>query len=401
MSVLADMSPVTPAEPSADWPERARALAVMIAAAAADIEQSGALPPSLLDALHDARLFRMLLPRSLDGGEATPMSFTQAIEELAKADASTAWCVGQAAGCSFSAAYLDHNSALEIFSDRRAVLAWGPGTHHSRAVAVDGGYRVTGSWMYASGSRHATWLGAHCAVFEADGSPRLRASGKPVEKTMLFPRSSARIDDVWQVMGLRGTGSDAYALADCLVPERFAYERDSDRDRREAGALYRLNILSTYGMAFAAVALGIARSSLDFFIELAAEKTPKGGIKVLRENAAVQAQVGLAEAKLRSSRAFLYQTIETLWSALSSGETLSLDQRASFRMAVTYVIQQSREVVDAAYTAAGATAIFEKNPFERRFRDMHVVSQQIQAHASNFETVGQILLGVGSPNPRI
>jgi indole-3-acetate monooxygenase len=384
-----------------DWPARARALAPRIAQAADDIERNRVLPSALLDALHDAQMFRILLPRSFGGGEAEPSSFAAAIEELAKADASVAWCVGQAGGCSFSAAYLEPSIAREIFGDPRSVLAWGPGSHHSRAVAAPGGYKVTGSWSYASGSRHATWLGAHCAVFESDGTPRLSASGRQLEKTMLFPRSAASIEDVWQVVGLRGTGSDNYGLTDHFIPEGFTYERDSDRERRENGPLYQLGILSTYGMAFASVALGVARSALESFLQLAADKIPRTGGKVLRENAVAQAQAGLSEAKLRAARAFLHQSLNDMWATLSQGGKLSLDQRVGLRLAATFAIRQAREVVDDAYTAAGASAIFERNSFERRFRDIHTVSQQIQGHAANFETVGQVLLGLGGPNPRI
>jgi alkylation response protein AidB-like acyl-CoA dehydrogenase len=385
----------------ADWPAAARALGAMIASHIPEIDRSGSLPPSLLDALHDAMLFRILLPRSFGGGEADPITYAQTVEELAKADASTAWCVGQAAGCSFSAAYLDPSAAREIFAAPNAVVAWGPATAHSKAVAVEGGYRVTGSWNYASGSRHATWLGAHCAIHEKDGSPRLDSKGKHVEKTMLFPRSVAQITDIWRVMGLKGTGSDNYALSDQFIPERFTYERDSSRDRREKGSLYQFGILSTYGMAFASVALGVARSMLDEFIDLASRKAAKGAPKVLRENAVVQALVGASEAKLRGSRAFLHTSIGEMWNSCQSGEKPTLDQRVNLRLASTYAIRQSCEVTEEVYAAAGATAIFEDQGFERKFRDMHAVSQQIQGQTRNYETVGQVILGLAGENPRI
>lgn len=389
------------AQESLNWPSRARILASDIAKSATRIEQTGRMPPDLLDRLHSLGAFRMLLPRSLGGDELDLARFAESIEELAKADASTAWCVGQASGCSFSAAYLDRAVATEIFGPPNAVVAWGPATRHSRAVAAEGGYRVTGSWMYASGSRHATWLGAQVAIFEADGTPRMNAAGRQIEKTMLFPRSAAQIEDVWQVMGLRGTGSDNYALTDHFIPERFCYVRDAAKDRRETGPLYRFGVLGVYGAAFSAVALGVARAAFDAFIELAAEKTPKSSAKVLRESGTIQHQVGVSEARLRAARAYLFQTLDELWTALSQGERLNISERLNLRMSVTHAIQESRQVVDVIYTAAGATAIFDKNPFERRFRDIHAVSQQIQGHSSNFETAGQVLLGIDGADPRI
>src|SRR6201991_2245160 len=156
---------------------RAEAVRPAVAAASNEIEQSRRLPPALLDRLHEARLFRLLLPRSSDGIETDPVTFFHVIETIAREDASTAWCMSQAGGCAMAAAYLDLPVARVIFgNDPRAVLAWGPGPR-VRAVECDGGYRVTGTWAFASGGRHATWLGAHCPIFSADGSPRHDGNG--------------------------------------------------------------------------------------------------------------------------------------------------------------------------------------------------------------------------------
>ncbi|MBA4033091.1 MAG: acyl-CoA dehydrogenase, partial [Bradyrhizobium sp.] len=190
---------------------RAEALRADIAAASDDIEDARRLPPALLGRLHDAQLFRLLLPRSTNGIETDPVTFFHVIETIAKADASTAWCLSQAGGCAMSAAYLDLPVARAIFGDPRAVLAWGPGPR-VRAVECDGGYRVTGVWSFASGGRHATWLGAHCPIFAPDGSPRCDADGVPLERTMLVRAEDVEWTDIWNTVGLRGTASDQFAL---------------------------------------------------------------------------------------------------------------------------------------------------------------------------------------------
>src|SRR5207247_6178004 len=187
--------------------ERAGALAPHIEAWADHIARDRRIVEPVLDALFAAGMFRLLLPRSLDGAEVDPVTFVTVIEEIAKADASTAWCLCQASGCSMSAAYLPPEVAADVFGkDPRAVLAWGPGPD-ARATAVEGGYRVTGVWSFASGCRHATWLGGHAPICETDGTYRRNAQGKVVERTMLIPAASARIMDVWHVSGLKGTGS--------------------------------------------------------------------------------------------------------------------------------------------------------------------------------------------------
>src|SRR5246127_5709710 len=177
----------TPADLSGDRSvvARAEAVAAAVAAASDEIERDRRLPPPLLDQLHEAQLFRLLLPRSQNGIETDPVTFFHVIETIAQADASTAWCLSQAGGCAMSAAYLDLPVARAIFGDDpRAVLAWGPGPK-VKAIECEGGYRVTGVWAFASGGRHATWLGAHCPILMADGSPRLEANGLQAERTML------------------------------------------------------------------------------------------------------------------------------------------------------------------------------------------------------------------------
>jgi len=380
------------ANATVDWVARAREVAPRIAGAADRIERDRALPDDVLAALYDGQMFRLLLPRSLGGAELAPAVYAHVIEEVAKADASTAWCMGQACGGSIAAAYLTTAAATEIFGDAHAVVASGP--NFGTAIADEGGYRVSGSWPFASGSRHATWLAAHCLVHEADGTPRLAADGTPLERTMFLPKSRAAFTDIWDVIGLKGTGSDQYAVDDLFVPAAYSFTRESAAERREGGPLYRIAIYQMLGVSFASVALGIARATLDAFIALAREKTPRNARQVLRDNASIQLLTGSAETRLQSARMFLLQTLRDLWDVLAAGEALTLDQRASLRMAITNAAHQSRDVVDAVYQATGATAIFASQPFERRFRDMHAVSQQVQAHASNFELIGQHLLGL-------
>ena len=377
-----------------DYVERACALAPEIEARADQIEQDRRLPEPVLAALFEAGLFRLLLPRSLDGGEVDPVTFARVMEEVAKADASTAWCLCQAAGCSMSAAYLSHDVAMEIFGrDRRAVLAWGPGPG-ARAIAVDGGYRVTGTWSFASGGRHATWLGAHCPISEPDGSSRRTPNGKVVERTMLFPAASATFVDVWHVSGLKGTGSDAYTVDDLFVPHDHSISRDDPAERRQPGLIYCFPTGSFYASGFASVALGIARRMLDAFVSLAREKTPRGYKRPLANNAVIQSQVGQAEAQLSSARRFLMGSLADIWGAVGSSGTLTMDQRMLIRLASTYAIHQAKAVADVTHHAAGATSIFVDSAFDRGFRDIHAVTQQLQGRQAHFETVGQFMLGI-------
>jgi len=387
----------SPPDIQSDIVDRARALLPRVASLAVEIERERRLPLPLLDALHEAHLFRLLLPRSQGGLEADPVTFFHVIEAIATEDASTAWCLSQAGGCAMAAAYLDPAVAQRVFGDPRAVLAWGPGPK-ARAAAVEGGYRATGVWAFASGGRHATWVGAQCPIFEADGRPRLDDQGQQVVRTLLVPASEVEWVDIWNVVGLRGTASDQFALNDHFVRHDHTITREFRKECREPGPLYRLPALAFYELGFAGVALGIARASLEVFADLARNKVPRGMKSPIRDNAVVQSGIAQAEADVRAARAFLLQTAQQIWEEVERRDGgLRLEHRMTLRMASTHAIHRARDAVDFAYNAAGATAIFESHPLERRFRDVHTVTQQLQGRLSNFETVGAYLLG-GEPD---
>ncbi|HUC72538.1 MAG TPA: acyl-CoA dehydrogenase family protein [Stellaceae bacterium] len=380
--------------PEMAYLERARELGPQIASAAAEIEHRRELPEAIVEALARAGLFRLLLPRSLSGAELPPAAYVPVIEEIARHDASTAWCLGQACGCTVTAAYLKPEVAREIFGGPRGIVAWGP-PGPAEARAAPGGYRLTGTWSFASGSRHASWLGAHVAVFDKDGAPRLRPDGSPVLRTLLFPKTSTVITDTWHVVGLRGTGSDTYTVTDLFVPEDHSVERSAEARPRETGLLYAFSSSNVYSAGFAGVALGIARGVLDAFIDLARDKIPRGARHALRDNNLIQAQVAQSEARIGAARALLLRSLNEIWDDAGRVGRLTIDHNATIRLSSTWAIHQARDAVDTLYHAAGATAIFEENPFERRFRDIHAVVQQYQGRQAHFETVGQVLLGLG------
>jgi alkylation response protein AidB-like acyl-CoA dehydrogenase len=169
----------------------------------------------------------------------------------------------------------------------------------------------------------------------------------------------------------------------------------------ETGPLYQFPRTLVFGTGDAAVALGVARSCLEAFIELAGAKTPRATKGLLRDQALVQDDVGHAEALLRSGRALLTETVRELWADVSARGAISLDQRALLRMAATHAIRLAVQVVDIAYNAAGATAVFEDHRLQRGFQDIHVISQHIQSRLANYELVGRHLLGLPVDETRL
>jgi indole-3-acetate monooxygenase len=369
--------------------ERARALQPLIAGEADQIERSRRLTPNVTAALVENELYRALLPRTYGGHEVPLEIFMQMQEEIAKADASTAWCLGQCAVCAMTAAYLEPDAANEIFNTPPGILAWGAINHEVKVVP--GGYLANARWEFASGSRQASWLGSHVRVIEPDGSPRKKKDGSPEIRTILFPITSATMYDVWDVIGLKGTGTDAYSVENLFIPEKFAALRDDPNAVIEKGPLYKLTTNAVFSLGFAATSLGVARATLDAATDLARSKIPQG-LSAMRENNAVQGQIGRTEASLRAARAYLYSTAAEVWRDLERGEPVTEAHRIAIRIAATWTIHQSAAVVDTAYHMSGATAVFAKNPFERRFRDMHAIAQQIQARDTHYEDAGKAIL---------
>ena len=369
--------------------DRARALAPLIAAEADEIERTRRLTPKVVSALIENGLYKSLLPRSIGGFESTPLVFMEMLEEVAKADASTAWCLGQCSVVAMTAAYLDADVAHQVFGQPADIAAWGAIAHDVQAVP--GGYTISARWDFASGSRQANWLGAHVQVLEANGTRRMKPNGTPEIRTILFPASSATMYDVWNVIGLCGTGTDSYSVDNLFIPENFTALRDDFTALREKGPLYGLTTYSMFGLGFGAVALGVARATLDAAVDLARKKHSVG-IAAMKDNGSVQGLIGRTEAKLRAARAYHFSTAHDAWHELLATGRLSEKGRAAIRLSATYTIHQAAEVVDTAYHMAGATAVFKSNPFERRFRDMHAIAQQIQARDNHYEDVGKMIL---------
>jgi indole-3-acetate monooxygenase len=375
----------------------ARALAPAIRAQRAEIERDRSLPAPLVKQMADAGLFSLWLARSLGGPELTTVDYFRVIEELSRADGAVGWCALVAAGYSRLSGYLDDAVAREIFGDGSVIVA-GTINPTGRAVAVPGGFKVTGQWSYGSFIQHSAWTVGSSIVFD-DGAPRRGPDGAPDMRLMLFPTSAVEIIDTWRVGGLRGTGSHDFRVADLFVPEERAIAAFTAKPVRP-GTLYAAPFITVFAMALATAPLGIARAAIEAFIELAEGKTPIGASSKLRDKASAQADVGKAEALVRAARAFLVDELRGIWDTVAAGEMPSLPQRAVARLAAAQAASASAQAVDLIYNAAGGTALYETSLIERCFRDVHATTQHVGISSANFEISGRVLLGLDPGTPR-
>src|SRR6266542_3670147 len=348
----------------------------------------------------DAGLFHMAVPRVIGGGEIDLPTYVQVIEEVGKADASTGWCLNQGAIFGTYAARMPREVARRIWIDTpRAVVSNTPAAT-AKAIVVPGGYRVTGppgGQGFSTGCRHAAWVAAHAQIIE-NGQVRLE-NGQPETRYMFVPVAEAELLDTWKVRGMRGTGTHHFAVNDVFVPaERSVHSVSAPL--LEEGPLYRVPRTLCFASGDGAIALAVARSCIDTFAELAGAKTPRATPMLLREQPTVQLIVGRAEADLRSGRAFLMESVRELWAAATSG-TVSLDHRATLRLAATHAIRLAVGIVEALYHAAGATAVYEDHLLQRYFQDIHVISQHLQGRLSHYELVARYWLGLPIDQARL
>ncbi len=375
------------------WLARVAEAGPVVESLAPEADRARRLSAAAMAALHEQALFRLLLPVAYGGAEMTLPVFLPAIEAVARHDGSAAWCVAQGNGCASLAGFLEPALAQEIWGrDPAGVLAWGPGKAEARAT--DGGYSVTARTGFASGSHHATWLAAHCNVFESDGTPRLGAGGAQENRTALIPADTVALSDGWDAVGLRGTGSDGFACDDLFVPgERTVVRATMIEDRPAISSLHGMPLMSVYATGFAAVALGLARGLFDAFVALARDKRPRGARFALRENPAVQEEVARADARIRGARAFLVDAAEAGAADLAAEGRMSVDTLMTIRLAGTHAIHEAKAAVDPLFDTAGTGAVMASSPLERRFRDIRAVGLQMQARKTHLQTWGSWALG--------
>ena len=358
-------------------------LAPEIEAARPAIERDRQLPELLVRRLREAGLFRLWLAQSLGGPELSLTEFARVIERLAQADGSVGWCVSIGAAYTRFSGFLSEPVARRIFVEDNAVVA-GALAPGGKAVAVEGGFRLSGHWAFGSGIMHSDWMVGTSVILE-DGRPRRTRAGALDTRVMFFPTSAVKVIDTWDVGGMRGTGSHDYQVSDHFVPTDYAIEGIKPVLR---GPLYALSRHSVYPVAIAAVPLGIARAALETFRVLAGSRTPQIGTMLLRDKLTTQAAVGRAEALLRAARAFLFEACDDAWATSSNGLEPTMDQRALVRLACAQVATAAKEVVQTLYEIAGGAAVYEANMLQRHLRDVQVTAQHFQVHCANFEIWG-------------
>ena len=374
--------------------EAALALGPQIRAAVDEMEQGRHLPPALVEAMQQAGVFRMTMPREWGGPEADPLTQVRIVEALSLADGSVGWCSMIGSDGGYFTAFLDQAVAREMYPDINAVTATVL-RPSGKALAVKDGYRVSGRWKFASGCQHSTWIANACAVFDGD-TPRLSKKGSPEVRVCYMPAPACEIVDTWTTTGLRGTGSHDVEVNDVFVPAERTFNLGKPVSQRQS-PLYSLPSLFLSNLP--GVPLGIARSAIDTVVGLAGHKPMMFGNNMLSEEAHIQSAVAQAEALLGSARSYWVDVIGNLWETLCAGDGLSTGQRARYRLCMTHLTNACAQAVTLMYKAGGGSSLYASHPLDRHFRDIHTLNQHVVVSQKTYQSAGRMFLGLEPGEP--
>ena len=363
-----------------------------VRAARDELETIRHIPTALARAIGDAGLFQLYLPRAIGGAETPPLKTFRVIEELSKAEGSVGWCVMIANSVSLFTGWLAPDVARGMFGQPPVARMSGSVRPEGRAWAVEGGYRVTGQWNFASGVHHANWLFCTCKVMDGD-TPRQSANGTPVIRSMYIPAENATIEDTWSVVGMCGTGSHDFVIDDVFVPEAHAFSLYDPPQVVEPLYNPRLVMVAAWTNT-AANALGIARGAMDTFVELASQTGSTNSATVLRDRPLVQSRIAEAEAILGAARAYVLESVGAAWEAVREQAPDPGREIARARLAITHAMHEAVRAVDVVFHTAGTNAVYRKHPLERYFRDIHVAVQHAAGLPVHVESAGKALLGL-------
>jgi indole-3-acetate monooxygenase len=370
--------------------EIARSLEPLIRENAEALEE-GRIPRPLVEALYDSGVFKAMLPREVGGLEVEPVEWLQMIEELARIDASVGWLAFIQSGVGLTFLDPERFERFRLRGGGRLILAMNLGRMAGKAVKVEGGYRVSGRWPFASGSPFATWLGGLSAVWDEDGSPVLDANGQPQRLLAIWPADQASLIDTWDGLGLRGTGSGDFEISDLFVPEdqvNPGFYSAPVYDR----ALFRMKEMPEVGHG--AHALGVASAALESFVDAVNMKPLPGSTRHMAMGHMQAHQIAFARADvlIRAARALLYETVRAAYEDAKANPELTLELRVRLREANLFSVRAAKEAVSLIFEMAGSSAVYRGRQIERAFRDINTAANHTNYVDTAYTAIGSYFL---------
>ena len=355
------------------------------------------LPDEVVTAVREAGLCRLMVPRRFGGYQTTIRTYIEVTAELGRGCGSTAWVASLINVCAWLAALFPDRAQRDVWGANADAWVAGSLAPHGNAVAVDGGWRVSGRWMWASGCLHAQWAG--CGIHMNNAAGETTNFG-----LSLMPMSDLTIEDSWFMAGMKGTGSNTIVAKDVFVPEhRFlpypAAFQGSYRTEHADEAVYRVALVPVTILILAGSQLGLAQAALDHVVAKASARgvTHTNFVKQA-ESTGFQILVAEAAMKIETARLHAFRAAGDLDAYAAGGRHPDLAARARVRADTALAAKYCREAVEQLVSAHGTSSMADSNRMQRLWRDVHVASRHaITEWQVNLEIYGKALLGV-EPN---
>ncbi len=372
--------------------EKARALRPLIEHDAAQAEAESSTTDVVVDALAEAELFWIMVPRDLGGAEAAIEDVLSVFEELAYADGSTGWsAMANVTSSAFAAIYSSDDAAKTMFNGEGRGIHAGMLGPVGSARATDDGFIVDGKYQFGSGCAHATWFGAGTQEVDGAGERLNDESGMPALRVVFLRPEQVELHGNWDVLGLAGTGSYDYSVADQFVPEGFSFPLLAATPRR-GGAAYNIGLFGIVASGHAGFALGVGARALDELLALVPTKQRMGGFTPVSDEQLFQHDFAMHDAALRAARAYVFDVFGLAEAVAVAGDAPSLVQQQRMRQATTYATRVAADAARFAYTWAGTSALRNGGVLQRCFRDIHAGTQHVYVDNNTLTGYTQSLL---------
>jgi indole-3-acetate monooxygenase len=352
----------------------------------ADFDRLGHVPRDVVGLMKAAGIFRASTPRCFGGDAIPPHEFLDLIERIGMVDGSAAWVAAFGSANTYLAA-LPYETQRKMYSQSPDQVFAAGLYPVAKAERVDGGWRVSGRWKFASGCMGADWMGVG---IQGVGPGR---DGQPPPVMMaVCPAAEIEIVPSWDVVGMQGTGSHDTRVQDKTFADEWTCARGAPGVIDEP--LYRYPTLAFQAQVHAAVNIGLARAALDLAIAAGGAAKIMPGAARLADRAYYRTQLAQSEAQWRSARLFFYDAARRAWDVIAAGDKIQPELGNELRLSATHAAHTSAEVVQAAYRITGISAIQKTHRLQQIVRDSMVVTQHASLNESTYEATGSFFAQV-------
>ncbi|MEZ0359755.1 hydroxylase [Mycobacterium sp. ENV421] len=340
---------------------------------AVEAEKIGKLTDQTVKAMKEAGHIRLLQPAKYGGLEVHPREFAETVMAIASLDPAAGWINGVVGVHPYQLAYADPRVAEEIWADDVDTWVASPYAPQGIARPVDGGYIFNGRWQFSSGTDHCDWIFLGAIKSDADGKVQM----PPQMLHMILPRKDYTIvEDSWDVVGLRGTGSKDVIVKDAFVPEYRVMDAFKVMDgtaQREAGmtdTLYLMPWSTMFPLGISSATIGICEGALAAHLDYQRERVSAAGTAI-KDDPYVMYAIGEAAADINAARQEILANVDRIYDMVDSGKEVSFEDRAAGRRTQVRAVWRAVSAVDEIFARSGGNAMRMDKPLQRYWRDAH------------------------------